>query len=308
MVAITSVIYLAYKLYSYNYPENFWQLLAQSFSANAHYFWFCILLLPFNLSAETLKWKTLTNKTEKIKFSAALQSVLAGFSTGFISPNRTAEFVGRAIYFEPRNRASIITLSICNGIIQNLVIGAIGLLAIILASKKLPTYISFNSSYLILASTVLIVLGIAMLFTLPKIAKKASSKSLLKSFFNGLSMLSQTQIMLAIGYSCIRYLIFCIQFFLMLQFLAINISFNEALWAIPAYYFLVSFTPTIAFGELTVRSAYAIIVLSSLAPHNAALLAFAGFAMWLINFATPMILFYLIQLQKNVFGKQNLKQ
>lgn len=89
----------------------------------------------------------------------------------------------------------------------------------------------------------------------------------------------------------------------MLQFLAINISITEALWAIPAYYFLVSFTPTIAFGELTVRSAYAIIVLSSLAPHSAAQLAFAGFAMWLINFATPMILFYIKQLTKKAHRK-----
>lgn len=305
-IATLSIIYLGYKLYNYDYPEKFGELLAVSISSRANYLWLCVLLLPFNLLTETLKWKTLTANTQTLSNKMALQSVLAGFSTGFISPNRSAEFVGRALYFAPYNRVSILALNLCNGATLNLVIAIIGIVSIVFSTTQSITQGSNNSVYILIIT--LLAMAMVFVFNLPQIAKKLSKIKFLKSLLNGLSMLNQKQILAAITYSVIRYAIFCIQFYLMLQFLSINIPIAQAIWTIPTYYFMVTFTPTIAFGEITVRSAYAVVVLSSFANHNAALLAFAGFAMWLINFATPMILFYLTQLTKNVFGKQNLKQ
>lgn len=303
LVAFASIFFLIYKLSIYDYPTNFWSILKSSFSNNFPSLVLTLLLLPFNIGAETIKWKILTRKTENISFGRTLQSVLAGLSTGFISPNRTGEFVGRSIYFMPVNRRSIIALSFASGIVQNFVIAAFGLFAIFFGAKAMFVGTVINVENYIEFIVAILMISLALIFYMPKVMRRIGKNSVFDLFFKGLATLNNHDLMLLILFSCIRYLIFCCQFYAVLCFFDINISMANATLAIPLYYLLVSFTPTIAFAEATVRSSYAIVVLGSFANHNVALLAMAGFSIWMINFVTPMLLFFI----KNFFYTLRLK-
>ena len=55
-----------------------------------------IALAPLNLSAEAMKWKTLM-RNDAFGYRRALAGVLNGMCTGFFTPNRVGEVVGRAV-------------------------------------------------------------------------------------------------------------------------------------------------------------------------------------------------------------------
>ena len=70
-----------------------------------------ILLMILNWSVEAIKWKALMERLNPISFKSALDGVLAGISTGLITPNRIGNFIGRTQLLdkELRTRATLLT-------------------------------------------------------------------------------------------------------------------------------------------------------------------------------------------------------
>lgn len=288
VVLILSYGFLAYKLLTFSdYPT----LLAHLSHLTANqYGWLLLVfvLFPLNIFLEALKWQKLLSNTQQISISQSIKAVFVGFTTGFFTPNRLGEPVGRVLYLPHTHRKSGIVLSYLSGFTQTYVIALIGIpAAIIFFSTVYSDSIIYNSFYLILI-ILFVVVSTIVYFFLPKIA----SLSIIRRrtvLFNGLATQKSRKLMIVILLSLARYAVFSIQFFGILHFFGVNISSSQAAICIPTSYLFVTFTPTMAFSEAVVRSSYAVFFIGAFSTQTAGI-AFAGFLIWLINSGIPMII------------------
>lgn len=283
--------FLAYKLLTFNqYNELFSAWQNMSFS---HFGWLLAIftLLPLNWLLEASKWKILTANIQQISITQAAKAVLAGISTGFFTPNRVGEFVGRLLYLKPENKKAGVTLSAVNSLTQNLVMALCGIPACMLffshAGKGSPSDLMWYVGWTIVCVVVLALVYIA----LPQIGKKlATSKFADKiiPFTTCLTEFSAIQLSEIMLVSFIRYIVFSLQFGFMLYFFGINLTPIEALIAIPTTYLFVTFTPSFAFSEAAIRSSYAVLVIGAFSGQIVGI-ALAGLCIWLVNFVIPML-------------------
>jgi hypothetical protein len=291
LIFIAAYTFLAYKLLTFNqYHALFLQIKQTSLSQ----FWWLLavfFLLPVNWLLEAIKWKKLTSRVQKIKFTIAIKSVLVGISTGFFTPNRVGELLGRIMFMESENRKAGFTLSIVNSLTQNLIMTMCGIPAsIIYFYFTNGDSSSDNFIFLLVLTGFLVVFGL-FYFALPTIGRQLIKSKFAKKITAYISCLSAyatkdlIQIMLI---SLLRYVVFCTQFFLLLRFFNIQLEVWQALIAIPTNYLLVTFTPSVAFSEVAVRSSYAVLIIGVFS-NNVVGIALAGMGIWLINFVIPMM-------------------
>ncbi len=278
--------YVLYILISYKHYDEFFAQFRNISAIRYSWLWLVLALLPVNLLTEALKWQRIVSKSEKLTITAALKAVLAGFSTGFFTPNRIAEPVGRILFLKPENRKTGIVYSVINSFTQNIVMAMCGLpaLAIFLSLNKFPGL--NHQVYIGIVSAILVVI-LAVCFSLPAMARSRFWQTHL-SFAADISHLSTPDLLSIISISLLRYAVFGLQMFAMLQFFGVELQWWQALVAIPSSYLLVTFTPSLAFSEAAIRSSYAVIFVGAFTPQPAAI-AFAGLALWLINFGLPML-------------------
>lgn len=288
LVLLITFIFLGYKLAAFEHYAALWQHFRNP--NTTPYFWFILVitLLPLNIIFEAIKWQKLLDKTEKISLMQAINAVLVGFSTGFITPNRIGEMAGRMLYVLPENRKISAIYSILNSLTQNYIITLVGLPAAIcyfFSSKN--TYFVMSETYLI-TLTLFICIATFIYFSIPRIVGFFQKKNRFVALKN-ITLYKTSDLLQIKGYSLVRYVIFCIQFFAMLQFFGVDITLTQALIAIPTSYLFVTFTPSLAFSEATIRSSYAVVFIGSFS-ENTAGIVLAGFLIWLINFGFPMLL------------------
>ncbi len=291
LILLASYLFLAYKLVTFNqYRELAAQWNQISFYQVA---WLVgvFALLPLNLFLEAIKWKKLTSVVQKISYKSAFKAVLSGIFTGFFTPNRVGELVGRIMFLSSQHRKAGVTLSIMNSITQNLTMALWGIPATILFFTTTPQNLSLNLQlYLIILLVCLLILGLIYLFlpTLSHQIKKSRFSSQISPFTDcilGFKTNNLLQIMLV---SWLRYIVFCTQFFFMLQFFSIDLSVWHAVIAIPTTYLFVTFTPSFAFSEVAIRSSYSVLVIGIFSA-NVVGIALAGVCIWAVNFIIPML-------------------
>ena len=88
--------------------------------------------------------------------------------------------------------------------------------------------------------------------------------------------------------SIVRYAVYSLQYFLMLRFMAVEITSFQALILIPINYFLISVTPSVSFSELGIRGAFAMLLLGAVTTNTVGA-AMAAVTVWAVNYITPVI-------------------
>ncbi len=287
-VLLITYFFLAYKLYTFEYYAALWQHFRNP--DTTQYFWLILVfvLLPLNIFFEVIKWQTLVHKSEKISFKKALNAVLAGFSTGFITPNRIGEMAGRMLYVLPENRKITAIYALLNSITQNFVIALVGLPAALYYFFYTKNTDFVVTEWYFISITLFISVVTCIYFLIPGIVGFFIKKNRLL-FLKDLTHYKTTDLLQIKAYSFLRFLVFSIQFFAMLQFFGVDITVAEAIIAIPTSYLFVTFTPSLAFSEAAIRSSYAVVFIGSFS-ENIAGIAFAGFLLWIINYGIPMLL------------------
>lgn len=291
-----SVFYLAYKLINFDGYSDFrheWE------SMNFNQFvWliFAILLLPINWLSESVKWKIIVSDIQTLSLKVSLKSVLAGYSTGFFSPNRTGDVIGRLIFLNSSNRKTGILLSFLSSITQNMAIAICGIPASFIFFTNKHNDFQFPSvNYLIIISIVLVLL-ILFFFIIPPLATRIKNVTI-NQYVKGFRNFSYSKFLLILVVSFIRFVIFSVQFYAVLQFFGVNLSLVNALVAIPANYLFVTFTPSLAFSEPLIRGSFAVFFIGNYSSHIAGI-ALAGIFLWIINYVVSMVTGYIILLKK----------
>lgn len=291
MVLIAAYGYLGYKLITFDkYPQllNQWEHLSGS-----QWKWlaYVLLLFPLNWGIEARKWQLLTVRFEKISFLKSIKAVLAGISTGFFTPNRIGELVGRVVYLENDHRKAGITMGVVNSLTQNLTMALAGLPAALAYFYTTKSYLELEDESFLLYMLSFLVIAALFYFYLPRFSRFLSRTNIAKyvadftAFLSDYSWIDLVRIMFI---SIARYVVFCLQFYFMLRFFGVFLHPYEALIAIPTTYLFVTFSPSFAFSEAAVRGSYAILFISAYSGDSISI-ALAGVMIWVINFVLPMM-------------------
>ena len=287
LIMLAAYGYLGYVLFTFEkYDELFFSIKQATF-LQISWLLVVIVLLPLNLFLESEKWRLIVSKTEVISHANAFKAVLAGFASGFFTPNRTGEFLGRIVFMQKTHRKIGVAYSVINSLTQNMILVVCGLPAAIVYYIVVKKHITPDIELYLYAITCILLLLLIFYFTLPVLAKTKIWRRYL-AFSSDISLYSHKDLAQILSFSLMRYALFCTQFYAILYFFGVELEWWQAFIAIPANYLFVTFTPSLAFAEAAVRSSYAVIFIGAFSQQLAGI-AFAGFALWFVNFGIPML-------------------
>lgn len=258
-----------------------------------------IVLMFLNWGIEAAKWKLLVQHMQPISFLKAYQSVLAGCSVTMLTPNRIGEYGGRMLFVAPQHRIKAISLTITGSISQlliTMIMGCTGLFFLRFFSHNndnalsvLPHFWGDVLIYFSVVSTLLLFLFYIRLGWLVRLMEKLPALHKLVQHIAVLDHFTGKQLLQLMGLSMLRYLVFVLQYVLLLQVMEVGISFGLSFWLITVFYLVMAVAPTIGFLELPVR-VKASLQLMQLYSSNTLGIQTAALAIWLINLVVPAIL------------------
>lgn len=283
---VGSVVYLIYEIIRFDQYDD----LVAAFKSTGwpNFIWFLavLILLPVNLLTEAMKWRQVSRYLEYQQLSNAFKAVLAGISSGFVTPNRLGDIVGRMHFLQPENRKSAVSLAAINSLTQNLAILLPGIpLAILFFMQKQSAVQS--GTYILFLITILL-LFLVTLIVLPVMARSIKQEKI-QTYFSGLANYTFNDMAVITGWSLLRFGVFSFQFFLMLRFFGVELSLTQAVTSIPVMYLLVTFTPSFALSEALIRGSWAVFVIGTFADNIPGILM-AGVGLWFVNVVVPVVI------------------
>lgn len=261
------------------------------------------VLLFLNWGIEVHKWRLITQQMEIIPSGKLWQSVWMGVCIGNLTPGRLGEFAGRILVFKPENRAKATTLHFANGITQlvaNIVVGCVALLGFSSLIDK--SYFTL----LLGAESIILLAFVLFLLRLNSVVGWLKNLSFLKKYdFTHLEVGRKLLVKLLL-LSLIRYVVFFMQFYLLLLACGIEGNTYHILGAIAIMYLLLSTIPMISVIEVAMR-AFIIVLLFGSFGSNDWELSVASTLLWIINIVVPSVVGYIFLVKnKFTFGtKQN---
>ncbi len=273
--------YLAYLLITFdrydqlaasfqNITETRWVLLASAF-----------LLMPVNWGVEAWKWETVTSNIQRLTFGSAYKAVLMGLASGFFTPNRICDPVGRVMTLDEGNKGKGVMLSFVCTAAQSF--ACIFFLLISLSIGSLPQFLSVSS-------IILVSVAIVAYLTIPLWGRYVSipKAPVIDNAFRAMDEVSYPLLLSVSAESIMRFAIYSTQYYLILLFMGVELSPFMALVLIPVNYFLISVTPSVSFSEIGIRGSYASLLIGGFTGEPVAA-AIAAVIVWVINYIFPLI-------------------
>lgn len=265
-----------------------------------------MVMMLLNWGMESLKWKVLISKLEKLDFLRAFQAVLTGVSVSLFTPNRTGDYLGRVFILREGNRVEGILTTIIGSISQLVVTVCVGLFALLafidvyaVDFYRIGEYLFMSIIFLVPVMVFLILLFYFNISVLNDIARKYAPAKWKK--FAGYAAVFEryqsAELLTVLWLSMARYLIFGSQFYLLLKLFGVELPPEHALVLIPVIYLVMTLVPHVALVDLGVRGSVSLFVIGLYfsrlhgvpGSHEAGVIS-AATALWLINLVIPAIL------------------
>ena len=282
--------YLIYTFINFEHYEDFSYYFKTHGLENLKYLLCCLILIPLNWFLESLKWKQVLSKIQVLSLWQAIKSVLIGLTSGFFTPNRVGEPVGRSMFLADGNKTKGVICSLICTLSQSFATLFFVCIAIVLACnivvelEQIPQIILVRNIGIIAAVAVFL-LYLTIPFWVGKLKLKSEK---LQDIARAISLISYASLLKVSLYSIVRFAVYSFQYYLMLKFFAVDIHFSTAMVLIPINYFLVSIIPSVAFAELGIRGSSALLVMEPLLGNTLGV-ALAAMSLWFINYVIPML-------------------
>jgi hypothetical protein len=239
-------------------------------------FWIGILFMPINWLLEFAKWRVVLKNLELPENKASV-SFASGVISEFLIPGIPSNFIGRIFFYEKEERLKLSAWIQVANLAQFLITLTFGLISMLYLNLSL----SSNSIFFISCFTFLIVVFLVLrkfkIINLPKgIELLAFKKSDLKP------------IILLLLLSLLRFLIFSLQFGLILHSFSLAFDFQLFTFIWISYLF-VSFSPSMFLGNLVIRESVTVSVFQ-LGNYPVFPVLYAAFFIWLVNNFLPVCL------------------
>lgn len=305
-------MFLSWSLYKQVSNQNDlaerWIQIKNSFENPA--LWFAFLLMLANWGLEAFKWQILLRPLEKLSFANSFRSVLAGCSITMLTPNRVGEYGGRILYVKEENRLDAIPLTILGSISQlfiTVIMGTGGLIYLKYFDagnnlfNSLPAYTDDILLYISTSAAIFLLLIYFKIDLLVRLLNKINFLKKAASHILLLNTFSRKQLLRILFLSFLRYMVFILQFILLLQVMQVQISFFTCFRLLTVFYLVMAIAPTIGFTELPIRAAASLEILQ-LYSNNLIGIQAASLSIWIINLVIPAVVGSLL-----IFGIKILK-
>jgi uncharacterized membrane protein YbhN (UPF0104 family) len=272
--------------------------------------WFMMGLIFFlmliNWGVETVKWRLLIAKIERISFLRAFKAVMTGVSVSILTPNRTGDYLGRVFILKKARHVEGILITLIGSAAQILVTISAGLFC----------FLSFLDQYLRLSHQVHTYLLVGMIFLVPCFVfivnllyfKIGVISNFIVRYLPGkwdrfveysriFSRYSSRELLRALLLSLLRYVIFSTQFYLLLTVFGVELPLSQGLILIPVIYLVMTIVPSIALIDLGIRGSVSIFIIGlyfkkeGMIPADTELaILTSSTILWLVNLIIPAIL------------------
>ncbi len=243
-----------------------------------------------NWTIEAFKWRYLLKETERLSLLKSFQSVLTGLAVSMITPNRIGEYMGRILYLRNRNKIQGATVTIIGSFAQLIVTGLLGLLGLVyyIYFIRFTPWLNVLLISSILAS---IVLGYFYfnLHVLVDWTEKVSYLKKVRTFLQIVKRFDKQQLIRILFYSLLRYVVYTIQFYILLKLLNVDGSFLDLIFTIWLIFWAMAIVPTIAIAEIAIRGETAIFFLLPLSSNELGMIS-STLLLWVINLIIPSLI------------------
>ncbi len=228
-----------------------------------------------------------------------------------LTPNRIGEYGGRIIYVQESNRIKAISVTILGSISQLLVTmfaGTCGLVFLRFMPQN-PEGDNFLSwllgDILLYISISFTVILTSLYFKIRWIVNIMNRIWFLKNLVKHIKIMdvfSGKQLLRILYFSISRYMVFILQYMLLLNIMEVKVSMILCFWLLTIFYLVMAVAPTIGFIELPVRAA-ASVTLFSIYSTNVLGIQATALGIWIINLVIPAVIGSLL-----IFGIKILKE
>jgi hypothetical protein len=290
LIGIAAYGYVFAKLSSFSGWDEFYLLVQSGWGGMVAMVFLQLLLLGFNLSLETFKWKRLTAFFFHQSFKDALKQVLTGMSAGSFTPVRIGEPAGRLMFVPKGYRLPSLALFFVGSFLQNLII-LLGSLFVIpwlivhyhgqVMFEKLQPFSLLILVMMVAAAPVLIGVG----YRYRSVIATAFRNKIMTDAF---SQLRLSIIASITALSLFRYLVYSVQLLFWLIFFDVG-EVLDLLPVLPLYFLFITLIPSVFLTDLGVRGSVAGFLFGMISANVAGIIG-AVFAFWVINGALPVLI------------------
>ncbi len=249
------------------------------------------VLAVVNWWLESVKWRHLMRPLVRLSGPQAFRATISGTTLGLVTPNRTGEFLGRIAHLPAPLRTRAALASLPGSIAQFAVTMMAGALGVLVLWGPVSAVLPVHPALLLVPATVIAVPSV-MLVRPARLAGLLLRLPFPGAVRRGLSALAEGQGVPSpalLGLSAMRYLVFSLQFVLLLLLFAPQVAWPYACGAVPVIFLITTLVPTAVLTELGVRGSVAVVVLAPLQVDPLPVLS-ATFTLWLANLALPAVI------------------
>ena len=307
-------IWVAYSVYHkiQNQPDFFKsiQYIREAiYGEHAVAFWLVVALMFLNWGIEARKWQVLMKPIQQISLWRSFKAVMTGISLALNTPNRIGEYGGRILYVPGEKRIPAISLTVVGSFSQLLVTMVMGALGIFFLSGDISRAgtATVNSSLWLTVTFYLVLLaafvGVLLYFKLGWILKGFEKLPGMSSVIYHIRIVEDINVRIllrVLSLSIGRYIVFVIQYILLLKVMHVEMNEWQALWATSLLFMVLAIVPTIALAELGIRWG-ASVELFKLYSSNIVGIYATATGIWLINLVIPALAGSLLILGIKIF-------
>jgi uncharacterized membrane protein YbhN (UPF0104 family) len=288
--------------------KDFSGLLTDAMELKRAWLWISLILFMMlvNWSLESIKWKILIAKIEKLSFFRSFKAVMTGVSVSLFTPNRTGDYLGRVFILEKANHVEGVFITLIGSLAQITVTLSAGLFCMLTfvdhylrVPYRIGEYL-FDSLILLVPCAVF---GLVLIYFKVGMLAEFISRMIpgkwerLKQYAGVFSKYDSKELWSVLLLSLGRYMVFSSQFYLLIRIFGLQLPVAEGFILIPVIYLIMAMVPTVALVELGIRGSVSIFVISLYFKRTGmidsgtelAILASSS-VLWLINLVVPAIL------------------
>jgi len=258
-----------------------------------------VFMMFINWLVESLKWRFMISKIEDISIFTSLRAIFSGITVSSFTPNRVGEYGGRVFCLEKSDRIQAVFITVLCSMAQLLTTILLGSISFFILHENFlqdnSMLLFFNIEISSFSFLLLLFFNFLFLFfyfnasLLVKYISKYKYFKFLDKYINVISLYTRKELMIALLYSVLRYLIFSSQFLILLHVFEVDINFFQSILSVMIVFFFITLTPTITIAEIGVRGSVALLVFMKFSSNVIGILS-STFLLWVINLIIPAII------------------
>ena len=283
------------------------------FGKHAVNFWLVIILAFLNWGLEARKWQILMINLQPLTFFTAVKGVLSGVALSLNTPNRIGEYGGRVLYVDDGKRLKSVSLSIAGSLCQltiTVLMGCGGLIFLLNKTHDNASIVMGLSFFwlemLLFISAISTTILLVFLFRLSWIIKILERIPFFSKYIQYITVLDEFTAKLLLrllSISFLRYVVFVIQYILLLHLLQVEIEWQQGFWLITILYLVLAIVPSVAIADLGIRGKFSVELLSLYSANVVGIIG-TTFGIWFINLFIPAIAGSFFIIRKKIFKEK----